>query len=84
MQKLDLVLQLCDSLNIHTQAVKLGNVLIVPLLSWHHESWDGEPDIQGVPHVSALSIADYGACIWPQNGPGTRACSLMTVCAVPL
>lgn len=71
LQKLDLVLQLCRSLDIHTEPAKFGNLWIVPLLSWHHASWDLEPDIQGVPNVSALSIADYGACIWPKDGPGT-------------
>jgi len=70
-QKLQLILQLCQELGIHTTPARLGNLCIVPLLSWHHSSWDTEPDIQGVPHVSALSIADYGACIWPDTGPGT-------------
>lgn len=70
LQKLHLILQLCRELGIYTSAAKLGGLCIVPLLSWHHSSWDTEPDIQGVPHVSALSIADYGACSWPQTGPG--------------
>jgi hypothetical protein len=70
-QKLQLILQLCQELGIHTTPARLGNLCLVPLLSWHHSSWDTEPDIQGVPHVSALSIADYGACIWPDTGPGT-------------
>ena len=51
--------------------MRIGNLCIVPVLSWHHASWDTEPDIEGVPNVSALSIADYGACIWPETGPGT-------------
>lgn len=71
LQKLRLVLQLCKELGIRTSPARLGNLCIVPLLSWHHSSWDTEPDILGVPHVSALSIADYGACSWPQDGPGT-------------
>lgn len=70
LQKLRLVLQLCKELGIRTSPARLGNLCIVPLLSWHHSSWDTEPDILGVPHVSALSIADYGACSWPQDGPG--------------
>ena len=70
-EKLQLILQLCKELEILTTPQRLGSLLIVPLLSWHHSSWDTEPDIRGVPHVSALSIADYGACIWPHNGPGT-------------
>ncbi len=69
-QKLQLILQLCRDLGVHISPARLGNLCIVPLLSWHHSSWDKEPDIQGVPHVSALSIADYGACTWPQTGPG--------------
>ena len=73
LQKLHLILQLCLELGIHTSPARLGGLCIVPLLSWHHSSWDTEPDIQGVPHVSALSIADYGACSWPQAGPGMHS-----------
>lgn len=69
-QKLGLILQICQDLGIHTTPMRIGNLCIVPVLSWHHASWDTEPDIQGVPNVSALSIADYGACIWPETGPG--------------
>lgn len=52
----------------------------MPLLSWHHSSWDTEPDIRGVPHVSALSIADYGACSWPQAGPGVNSEYIVAQC----
>ncbi len=87
-QKLQLILQLCQELGIHTTPARLGNLCIVPLLSWHHSSWDKEPDIQGVPHVSALSIADYGACIWPDTGPGTSVSLMLFMsrcdfCSVP-
>lgn len=81
LQKLHLILQLCLELGIYTSPAKLGGLCIYPLLSWHHSSWDTEPDIQGVPHVSALSIADYGACSWPQAGPGMHSehnCSAWT------
>ena len=40
------------------------------LCSWHHQSWDTEPDIPGVPPVSAWTIADYAACKWPHSVPG--------------
>lgn len=79
LQKLRLILQLCQELGVHTSPTKLGNLCIVPLLSWHHASWDTEPDIQGVPNVSALSIADYGACSWPQDGPGLTSTLSRTV-----
>lgn len=81
-QKLQLILQLCQELGIHTTPARLGNLCIVPLLSWHHSSWDKEPDIQGVPHVSALSIADYGACIWPDTGPGTSVSVMLFISVV--
>jgi hypothetical protein len=38
--------------------------------SWHHQSFDGEADVPGVPPVSAWTIADYGACKWPRSVPG--------------
>ncbi len=81
-QKLQLILQLCQELGIHTAPARLGNLCIVPLLSWHHSSWDKEPDIQGVPHVSALSIADYGACIWPDTGPGISVSRMLFMSVV--
>ena len=83
LQKLRLILKLCSNLGIHTSPAKLGKLCIVPLLSWHHSSWDMEPDIQGVPHVSALSIADYGACSWPADGPGTATLCSKHICRPP-
>ena len=42
----------------------------VPIYSWHHKSFDREPDIEGVPAASRMTIADYAACRWPAQVPG--------------
>ncbi|KAK9829451.1 hypothetical protein WJX72_005956 [[Myrmecia] bisecta] len=70
LQKLRLVLDLCRELGVHSSPQRLGAVWVVPLLSWHHQSFDREPDIPGVPRVSAWSIVDYSACRWPDSVPG--------------
>jgi cobalamin biosynthesis Mg chelatase CobN len=36
-QKLQRVLQLCDECGVIRQPVLLGGLLLVPLLSWHHQ-----------------------------------------------
>ena len=47
-------------------------------MSWHHQSFDREPDIPGIPAPSALTVADYAACIFPfqndsdKNGKGDK------------
>ena len=44
-----------------------GGVWIVPILSWHHQKFDSEPDItgwEGIPRVE-LCMTDYRACDWP-------------------
>ena len=52
--KLRQTMELCAELGVHTApgyAPALG-LIIVPLLAWHHLSWDTEPDItgwQGIP-----------------------------------
>lgn len=68
--KLARVLELCQRLGVHTQPRRLGNLWLAPLFSWHHKSFDCEPDIPGVPPASAWTIADYGACRWPRSVPG--------------
>ena len=39
----------------------------MPLLAWHHLSWDTEPDItgwRGIPSCERV-MSDYRACAWP-------------------
>ena len=40
------------------------------LCSWHHRSFDQEPDIPGVPPASPWTIGDYRCCLWPDSVPG--------------
>ena len=45
-----------------------GGALVVPLLSWHHQSFDTEPDITcwgGIPVVQDCMV-DFMRCEWPQ------------------
>lgn len=71
--KLHTILELCRDLGVHTAPRRLDpGVWIAPLHSWHHKSFDAEPDIPGVPAASALTIADYAACRWPPGVAGPR------------
>lgn len=63
-QKHAAVLQLCRDLGIHVAAQRLGRLCIVPLASWHHQSWDTEPDIPGVPRAGRMTIAVCGGSSW--------------------
>eukprot|EP00038_Savillea_parva_P004054 m.133587 g.133587 ORF g.133587 m.133587 type:complete len:444 (+) comp11360_c1_seq2:247-1578(+) len=41
-------------------------LLVVPLLSWYHSSWDTEPDIPGLPLPPVrLAATDFRRCKWP-------------------
>lgn len=64
-EKLTRVLKVCEELGIHTEPCSLGLLSILPLHSWHHSSFDREPDIAGVPKASTLTIGDYAKCRWP-------------------
>lgn len=72
-QKLEHIHALCQDLGVLTQPTRLGPVLICPIISWHHQSFDKEPDIPGVPRPSPLFISDYRACSWPEGFPGRWA-----------
>ncbi|KAK9816317.1 hypothetical protein WJX74_000882 [Apatococcus lobatus] len=69
-QKMQLIHSLCADLGVLTKPTRLGPVLICPLISWHHQSFDREPDIPGVPRPSPLFVSDYRACTWPEGFPG--------------
>ena len=43
---------------------------VVPLLSWHHASFDQEPDMPDMPAMPRLATADYIACRWPSGMSG--------------
>ncbi|MEW5298995.1 MAG: hypothetical protein WDW36_002056 [Sanguina aurantia] len=62
--KLRAVLSLCDELHVHTRPAVVAGLTVVPLLSWHHKSFDTEPDIPGIPAATRLTIMDYARCAW--------------------
>ena len=50
-------------------ALQLGGVWVAPVLSWHHKSWDTEPDIPGIPRASAMTISVRAAAPPPRPAP---------------
>lgn len=71
-EKLQLIFQLCTDLGIQTRPERLADVWIVPLQSWHHRSWDREPEVKGLSTGAAMmAIKDYTACKWPPWIPGS-------------
>jgi len=79
-EKLDKVLQLCADEGVRIGPVKVGGsrassgfsrgevpLWVVPLLSWHHPSFDTEPPIErwgGIPSARKV-VADYRRTAWP-------------------
>lgn len=67
MDKLRAVLAICAEIGVSTDPGRLrtatASVRICPLLSWHHQSFDTEPDIEGwaVPPAER-TMTDYRAC----------------------
>ena len=66
----------CGPLWLHEQpgsggsSLPSGGLLIAPLLSWHHASWDTEPELPGAPIDSSDSIQACGDslfCRWPKG-----------------
>ena len=73
-EKLERVLQCCLDNNIHIGPVKVSPsnndtpLWVIPLLSWHHESFDTEPQIEcwdGIPSARRV-VSDYYRTTWPQ------------------
>ena len=71
--KLHGLLALCARLGICTHPAKIGEasveggtVWVCPLLSWHHQTFDTEPEVEGwaVPSA-AQTMTDYRACRFP-------------------
>ena len=70
--KMERILQLCLEEDVRIGPVKVGSLWIVPLLSWHHLSFDSEPPIcseswAGIPSASrTVKVgADYRKTVWP-------------------
>ena len=80
LEKLEWIHNLAAELGIHTRPAQLlapsgRRVLIVPLLSWYHPSWDKEPDLP-IEIMSTLydgrpsfekRWADFRCCKWPDS-----------------
>lgn len=71
-QKLDMILALCDKLGVHTKPVIVGDrVLVVPLLSWYEPGFDADPDVQDESILRVEeTMSDFLLCTWP---PGLSA-----------
>ncbi|XP_015966114.1 uncharacterized protein LOC107489859 [Arachis duranensis] len=67
-EKLDKLLEACKALGVETQPMVIGELGIIPLFSWYHESFDREKDITGF-HIPPLEMAckDFHACKWPHG-----------------
>jgi len=71
MEKLKAFLSMCRDEGVRTTPLVVdgagGSCVVVPILSWHHQSWDTEPDItcwKGIPAVEKCMV-DYMRCKWP-------------------
>ena len=73
-EKLASLIRLCDDVGVETGPVRIGDIgrglWVTPLLSWHHQSFDTEPDIDPscwgrIPSVEKL-VADYRRARWPE------------------
>lgn len=60
-QKLNQILQLCDSIDVDTKPAKPGDNWIVPLFSWYEASFDtGDAE-----ETQLAAWADFYFCKWP-------------------
>jgi len=64
------VVQFCQDNGIYLAPSRVGGVWIVPLWSWHHESFDKEPSLHTGKGSLRRYIKDYTACKWPEGFPG--------------
>ena len=73
LDKLQRLTAICESLGIFTtpQRVRMasgGAVSICPLLSFHHASFDTEPDVEYLRLPSArVTVTDFRATVWPDG-----------------
>ena len=67
LDKLHELLDLCEALGVQTRPARVDGVWIVPVLSWHHASFDTEPDIEGWKGIPSHreAMMDFKLCRWP-------------------
>ena len=66
-------MDICEALGVETGPGRFGEaeegrgVWVWPLLSFHHQSFDTEPEVQGweVPAAADVML-DYRECVWPK------------------
>lgn len=65
LDKLNALLHACGELRVESSPMMIGDLGIIPVLSWYHESFDKEQDLTGV-RVPSLEIAckDFHVCKW--------------------
>ena len=67
LDRLEEIFALCDELGVHTRPALAAGVVIAPIFSWYHASWDTEDDItgwEGIPEAEDAMV-DFYACVWP-------------------
>mmetsp|Transcript_66971 Transcript_66971/g.150544 ORF Transcript_66971/g.150544 Transcript_66971/m.150544 type:complete len:535 (-) Transcript_66971:99-1703(-) len=72
-EKLDRVNEICKRCRVYTSPVRLthddGQLILLPLWSWYHSSWDDEPDLPADLRPSldpGSRVSDYRMCKWPK------------------
>jgi hypothetical protein len=73
MTKCEEIMDICEALGVETGPGRFGEaeegrgVWVWPLLSFHHQSFDTEPEVQGweVPAAADVML-DYRECVWPK------------------
>ena len=65
---LERLLQLCVDVGVQTRPGFAAGCVIAPILSWHHKSWDTEPEVTCWDGIAPAdqSIMDYVFCDWPR------------------
>ncbi|CAK0813667.1 unnamed protein product, partial [Prorocentrum cordatum] len=66
--KLGAIEQLCEELGVRTRPGLVGEVAIVPLLSWYHAGFDADPDVvdDSLAPVEQVMM-DFHLCKWPEG-----------------
>ena len=80
--KLSSVLSICREEGVLTEPTRMHDaasnrgVWIMPLLSWHHASWDREPPLRAPPGLMLAvdprkrhAASDAACCVWPPDAP---------------
>ncbi|KAK7254163.1 calcineurin-like phosphoesterase [Aureococcus anophagefferens] len=66
-EKREAIDRLCASLHVHTRPAYFSGCVVAPILSWHHQSWDTEPDVTGWENLPKAEqcMSDYYRCAFP-------------------